>query len=135
MKKGAPGQRFEFPFQFSQSDVNDFIRTSGDDNPIHHDEQYAAGTIFKKPIIHGMLSASVFSRMFATTFPGQGTIYLSQNLQFKRPMYVDEPYTAIIEVEEVNEEKHTGKISTTVIDANGKETIKGEAVLMHREVF
>jgi acyl dehydratase len=133
--KLQPGHKFEVEFQYDQSHVDAFMEVTGDYNPVHHDEEYAAGTIFKRPIIHGFLSASVFSKVFGTEFPGQGTIYLSQNLKFLRPMYVNEPYKAVVEVQEIIPDKNRGVISTVVMDRNGEKTIAGEAVVFHRERF
>ncbi|MCB0637439.1 MAG: MaoC family dehydratase, partial [Lewinella sp.] len=92
---------------------------------------YAAGTMFKKPIIHGFLSGAIFSKIFGMDFPGEGTIYLSQSMQFRRPMYVGETYTARVEVTAIDREKHRCTMSAKVLDARGKETIVGEAELMN----
>lgn len=129
------GQTFEAGFQFTQDQVNKFIEVTGDDNPIHYDEAYASGTMFKRPIMHGFLSASIFSRIFGTMFPGEGTIYMSQLMNFLKHMYVDQPYKAVVKVEEVVEGKHKARISTEVVDANGECTISGEAWIYHRKMI
>ena len=126
------GQKFEVTFKYNQEQVNTFIKITGDDNPIHYDEAYAANTIFKKPIIHGVLSASIFSKIFGTEFPGEGTIYISQNLIFLRPMYVEENYTATAELVEIVNGKHRGRFEVKVLNAAGKTTIEGETLLYHR---
>lgn len=126
------GQTFELEFQFSQQQVDLFAEVTGDNNPIHSDHDYAAQTVFKRPIMHGFLSASVFSRIFGTLFPGEGTIYMSQSLNFLKPMYVDQPYKAVVTVEEVNAEKHRARISTIVHGADGEPAISGEAMVYHR---
>lgn len=126
------GDSYEATFQFSQEQVNDFARVSGDHNPIHSDEAYAATTVFKRPIMHGMLSASIFSKVFGTLFPGEGTIYLSQQIQFKRPMFVDTPYKAIFKITEVDSVKHKATVETVVQDvASGDLTIQGVAQVLH----
>ena len=84
--------QFEHLFSFTQEDVEAFAKVTGDNNPVHLDESYAAKTMFKRPIMHGMLGAAVFSKVFGTMFPGEGTIYLSQSLSFLKPMYVSENY-------------------------------------------
>ena len=94
-------ETFEYEFSFSQEDVNNFSKVTGDDNPIHIDEGKAKKSIFQKRIIHGFLSGSVFSKVFGTMWPGNGTIYLSQNMNFIKPMYPSQKYIAkfvIIEV-------------------------------------
>src|SRR5881628_2176648 len=98
-------QTYKHEFQFSQDEVNRFAEVTGDRNPVHTDAAYAATTLFKRPIMHGMLGASLFSKVFGTLFPGEGTIYLKQSLNFLRPMYVDTKYTAEFTVKEVVKEK------------------------------
>ena len=127
------GQTFEVTYQFSQDQVNQFIEVSGDNNPIHYDEAYAAGTLFKRPIIHGFLSASIFSRIFGTMFPGEGTIYMSQDMKFLMPMHVDEPYKAVVKVVELFPGKHRARISTEVLNGDGKAVISGEALVYNKE--
>lgn len=126
------GDTFEHEIQYTQEQVNQFMEVSGDRNPVHHDAEYAAKTVFKKPIIHGFLAGSVFSKVFGTLFPGEGTIYMEQNMQFRRPMYVDTPYVAKFKIVEHDEEKQRAKIETLVEDANGKATIKGTAFVMNQ---
>jgi acyl dehydratase len=129
------GDTFEHHFSFSQEDVVLFAKVTGDNNPVHLDEEYAANTIFKRPIIHGMLGATVFSKVFGTMFPGEGTIYLNQNLQFLKPMLVNVEYTAQFEVVEIDREKHRATITTIVINDEGKKVVDGSAILMHTEKF
>jgi acyl dehydratase len=129
------GDTFEHHFSFSQEDVVLFAKVTGDNNPVHLDEEYASKTLFKRPIIHGMLGGSVFSKVFGTMFPGEGTIYLNQNLQFLRPMLVSTNYTAQFEVLDIDREKHRATVSTIVINEEGKKVIDGSAILMHSEKF
>jgi acyl dehydratase len=129
------GEVYEHAFSFSQEDVIVFSKVTGDNNPVHLDEVFASKTIFKRPIIHGMLGASVFSKVFGTMFPGEGTIYLSQNLQFLRPMYVDTLYKAIFEIVDIDKDKHRGTISTSIYNVEGKKVVEGNAILMHSEKF
>src|SRR3990172_4236067 len=84
------GFQYKYEFSFSDDDIIGFAKVSGDHNPIHLDEEYASKTIFKKRIIHGFLGGSVFSKVFGTIVPGEGTIYLSQSLKFMGPMYIGE---------------------------------------------
>ena len=73
------GKKWEHSFLFTQEDVDTFAQVTGDTNPIHLDEEYASKSIFKKRVVHGALSNSIFSKVFGTITPGKGTIYLSQN--------------------------------------------------------
>lgn len=125
------GQKHIHPFRFTQAEVEAFAKVTGDNNPVHLDEEYAATTIFKKRIVHGMLGASLLSKVFGTIFPGEGTIYLNQTLNFLRPMYVEENYEAIFEVKEIIKEKNRAIISTTITNSEGKAVLSGEAIIMN----
>jgi acyl dehydratase len=125
---------YQHDFSFSQAEVAQFAQVTGDHNPIHLDAEYAQTTPFKQPIMHGFLGGSIFSKVFGTLFPGEGSIYLKQTMEFLRPMFVDTRYEAIFRVKEVNREKHRATIETIIRDKNTqKETIKGEAVVMNNE--
>lgn len=130
------GETYAYPFQFTQDDVVAFAQVSGDDNPLHLDADFAASTPFKRPIIHGILGASVFSNVIGTKFPGAGSIYVKQSLDFLRPMFVDTAYEARFEILSINADKHTAEISTEIIDVQTKKvTTKGVAVVINREHF
>ena len=125
------GYKFQHSFKFTQEDVIGFATVTGDNNPIHLDTNYAEKSMFKKPIMHGMLGASIFSKVFGTMFPGEGSIYLNQSLSFLRPMFAEELYNAIFEVKEVLPEKKRVIITTTILNSEGKATITGEAALIY----
>lgn len=129
------GDKYTHIFSFLQEDVIAFANVTGDNNPVHLDEDYAAATMFKKPIMHGMLGASIFSKVFGTLFPGEGTIYLNQNIQFTRPMYAGEQYEAQFEIIEIDSEKHRAKITTSIVNQESKTVIVGDATLMHTTQF
>ncbi len=133
MNKLQVGEAWEITLSWSQEQVNAFAEISGDHNPIHRDATYAATTPFQRPIMHGMLSASVFSRILGTEFPGSGTIYLQQTLSFKAPMYVDTPYVARLEITHIDSERHRATLRTTITNPEGKITLSGEAQVIHRE--
>ncbi|GAA4413398.1 MaoC family dehydratase [Nibrella viscosa] len=130
----ALNAEYRHAFRFSQADVENFARVTGDNNPLHLDADFAAQTPFKRPIIHGMLGASIFTKVLGTEFPGYGSVYLGQTLEFLRPMFVDTDYEAVFTVKSVNPEKHIAEVSTDIRDAQtGKVTTRGLATLMHRE--
>lgn len=125
------GDTFMHEFSFTKNDVFQFAEVSGDKNPIHLDDAYAAQTVFKKRVVHGFLGASIFSKVFGMIFPGEGTIYLSQSLKFMAPMYEDEKYIAQFKVLEVFPEKHRAKVETLILDKDGKTVTAGEAMIMN----
>jgi len=126
---------YTYDIQFKQTDVNTFAQITGDNNPIHLDADFAAKTVFGKPIVHGFFSASVFSMVFGTKFPGEGTIYLYQDMKFLAPVFVDQSYKAKFEVLEVNTEKHIGIIKCVLEDEIGKTVIEGTAKLKNNTQF
>lgn len=128
----ANGVQYEYEFSFSDEDVVGFAKVSGDSNPIHLDEEYASKTMFKKRIVHGFLGGSVFSKVFGTIIPGEGTIYMSQTLKFMGPMYIGVKYKAIFEFFEVDLTKHRSKVLTKIFDQNNNPIILGEAFVMNQ---
>ena len=121
-------------FRFSQADVDAFAHVTGDNNPLHSDALFAAQTPFKRPIIHGMLGASIFTKVLGTEFPGFGSVYMRQTLEFLRPMFVDTDYEAVFTVQAIDIAKHTAEVLGEIRDKQtGKVTTRGIALLMHRE--
>ena len=129
------GDVYTHGVKFTQADVVKFAEVTGDFNPIHIDAEYAAKTMFKKPIVHGFLSGAVFSKVFGTLFPGEGTIYLSQDMKFLAPIFVEEQYEARFEVMEVNTEKHIGIVNCSLVNSEGAPCITGVAKLKHNTQF
>lgn len=126
------GTTYTHEFSFTQDEVVKFAEVTGDKNPVHLDAAYAAGTMFKKPIMHGFLGGSVFSKVFGTLFPGEGTIYLKQSMSFMRPMFVNTVYEVRMVIKEVNKEKHRANVETNIVDkATGDVVISGEATVMN----
>jgi acyl dehydratase len=129
------GYQFEHSFEFSQNDVVRFAEVTGDHNPIHLDEAYAASTPFQKPIMHGFLSGSVFSKVFGTIYPGEGTIYLEQAMSFKRPMFADNKYKAKFTVQEADGMRGVITIDCQIADSEGNVCLQGTARLKNKSVF
>ena len=89
----------------TDTNIKKFASASGDNNPIHLNEEFAKKTIFKSRIAHGMLIASFISSVIGNKFPGNGTIYVSQNLKFKRPVKINDVVKIKITVEKKNYKK------------------------------
>ena len=130
------GSSFTHTFRFSQADVEAFAQVTGDTNPLHLDAEFAATTPFKRPIIHGMLGASVFTKVLGTQYPGYGSVYLKQTLEFMRPMFVDTDYEGVFTIVSINPDKHTAEISTEILDSQTRKvTTRGVATLKNKEKF
>ena len=129
-------ESYTHEFSYTQEDVIKFAEVSGDTNPLHLDKEFAATTVFKQPIIHGILAASVFSKVLGTTFPGPGSVYLGQQMNFLRPMFVDTVYRAEFTIKEVDGKKGSAIISTEIFDATtNKKTVTGQANVMNKVHF
>jgi 3-hydroxybutyryl-CoA dehydratase len=113
----------------TEADVVLFAGISGDSNPVHMNELYAARTMFKGRIVHGMLSASFISTAIASKLPGPGSIYLSQNLKFRAPVRAGDTVEARITVTEIIPDKNRVALKT-VCSVGDKVVIEGEAVVM-----
>ncbi len=114
----------------TQADIKAFAALTGDDNPLHLDEAFARNTRFGRPIAHGMLVASMISTVLGRLLPGPGTIYLSQSLQFVRPVYPGDTITATVEVTHIREDKPIVTVATRCINQKGEEVVRGEAVVL-----
>lgn len=127
------GQRYECKKVITDDMVREFARITGDNNPVHLDEEFAKNTIFKKRIAHGILVLGMVSSVLGMEFPGPGTIFLKQDSMFRAPVYLNEEISIELEVLEKYEEKSRLRISTNVIKENGKAAIKGEALVLFKE--
>lgn len=112
----------------TDSDIKAFAGISGDRNPIHLSNEYAEQSRFKGRIAHGMISTSFFSALFGTKLPGEGCLYVSQNINFKKPVYVDDTVTATITVSKIDIFKRY-VFFNTICKVKNKIVIDGTAIL------
>lgn len=120
-----PGQHVTFTKTFTDEDVQRFIAITSDVNPLHVDDAFAAKTRFGRRVLHGMLTASLFSTMVGMLLPGPGAIYRSQTLNFLRPVHVDETVTAHFAVRSVHRAKHRLVIDAWIENEAGERVIEG----------
>jgi 3-hydroxybutyryl-CoA dehydratase len=123
------GQEESLANAVTESVINAFADVSGDRNPVHIDPDYAAKTIFKERIAHGMLSAAYISAVFGMKLPGPGAIYISQTLAFKAPVKIGDEVVATVKVVELIPDKKRARFAC-VCSVNGKPVVEGEAVMM-----
>lgn len=124
------GDSATFTKTVSESDVYMYAGISGDFNPAHINAIEAEKGIFGERIAHGMLTASFISTVLGTRLPGPGTIYLSQELNFKRPVKFGDTIEAKVEVIEKIEEKNRLIVRTTCTNQHGELVIDGKAMVM-----
>jgi 3-hydroxybutyryl-CoA dehydratase len=125
----AVGQEASLSNTVSDKDIAAFAEVSGDRNPVHLDEAYAASTMFKGRIAHGMLSAAYISAVFGMELPGPGAIYISQTMNFKAPVKIGDTVVTTVKLIELVPEKKRAKFET-ICSVNGKPVLVGEALLM-----
>jgi 3-hydroxybutyryl-CoA dehydratase len=124
----APGARHTTEFTLTAADIERFAEATGDRNPVHLDDEAGRAAGFAGRLAHGMLTASVFSRVLGTTFPGPGTIYLGQTLRFLAPVYPGVALTATVEV--TGRERRRATLRTTVATDDGTLVVDGEAEVL-----
>ncbi len=124
-----PGMVATFAKTVTEADIQAFAGLSGDFNPVHINEEFAATTMFKGRIAHGMLSAAFISTVFGMRLPGPGCIYVSQALKFKAPVRIGDTVTARVEVIDTVPDKKFVTFKTTC-SVREKTVIDGEATLM-----
>ena len=130
MQELKVGQSDSFSKTITETDVYLFAGITGDLNPAHVDEEYAQNTRFGKRIAHGMLSAGLISNVLGTKLPGPGTIYLSQQVDFKAPVYFGDTVAAVVEVEELIPEKNRAILHTYCRNQEGVIVVEGKATVM-----
>lgn len=124
------GQSASFSRTITETDFVMFAGISGDYNPVHVDQEYAKDTRFGKRISHGLLTASLLSRLLGMHLPGVGSIYKSQTMQFKAPVFIGDTITATATVEEFNEERGKVTLLTECTNQHGEVVLTGTAVML-----
>lgn len=124
------GDNFSTSKQITDAVVRAFAELSGDFNPIHLDEEFAAKTRFGKRIAHGMISGALISAVLGYEFKERKIVYLSQTLKFTAPVFLDDTVTATATVANIREDKPVVTLETVCTNQNGETVVKGEAVVM-----
>jgi 3-hydroxybutyryl-CoA dehydratase len=114
--------------------IREFVGTTGDDNPLHSDPDFAATTRFGEVIAPGMLTGGLLSAVIGTQLPGPGVVYLSQSFRFLRPVYVGDTITARVEVTEIVRERNRVGLRTTCLNQRDELVLEGEAWVMPSKV-
>ncbi len=119
-----------FAKTISESDVVQYAGITGDVNPIVVDEEFAAKTHFKKPLVHGMLLASFFSNVVGTKLPGPGTIHVSYKVDFAKPVHIGDTVEIKVEVTEIYKETNSIRMDVEIINQAGVKVMTGMGIVM-----
>lgn len=125
-----PGEKASRTTPITDEMIRLFAGLTGDTNPIHLDDAFAAGTRFGRRIAHGMIAAGLISATLAKDLPGPGTVYLSQTLQFRAPVYPGDTLTTTVEVKSVRPDKPIVTLGTICRNQDEVVVLEGEAVVL-----
>lgn len=125
-----PGEKASRTTTITDDMIRAFAVLTGDSNPVHLDDAYAATTRFGRRIAHGMIAAGLISAALANDLPGPGTVYLSQSLQFKAPVYPGDTITTTVEVKSVRPDKPIATLVTVCKNQEDVVVLEGEAVVL-----
>jgi acyl dehydratase len=123
------GQTASYSKTVEERDIQLFAAVSGDRNPVHLDAEYAATTMFKQRIAHGMFSGALISAAVACELPGPGTIYLGQQMRFTAPVKLGDTLTVRLEILE-KLPKFRVRVATRVYNQNDELVVDGEAEIL-----
>ena len=124
------GQTASFQRAVSVRDIELFAEVSGDQNPVHLDEDFARTSRFGERIAHGMLTGAFISAALAMELPGPGTVYLSQSLRFRLPVKIGDEIRVELEVTEKNERRQQVTIDCKAFNQDGKVVASGSAEVL-----
>ena len=128
------GQKVSVKKKITQEDVEKYAKLSGDYNGLHVDEQVASRSMFGRRVCHGMLIGSYISAVLGMNLPGEGSIYLSQDMDYKKPVYFNDEITITVEIEEMIEKNDIICLRTDVMKQDGTLAVTGKAKIMFKEI-
>jgi len=123
------GMSASFEKVLGDAEVRQYAELTGDNNPVHLDDDFASGTMFKTRIAHGMLTASLISNILGTKLPGTGSIYMSQSVRFRAPVFIGDKVKVTATVTELNEKRRTVTLACEC-HVGDKLVLDGEAKAM-----
>ncbi|GMR13995.1 MAG: MaoC family dehydratase [Gemmatimonadota bacterium] len=122
-----PGRKAARSLTLTTDHVRTFAELTGDFNPLHFDEDFAAGTPFERLVVQGGLTTGLLHALVAMDMPGPGTVFLSQDWKFIAPVFIGDTITAEAEVISVHETKPVCALAITVVRQDGERVLEGEA--------
>jgi 3-hydroxybutyryl-CoA dehydratase len=126
------GDSASYSRTITAAEVEAYALLTGDNNPLHLDEEYAGQTRFGQRIVHGMLTAGLISTVIGTKLPGRGAIYLGQTLRFLKPVHLGDTITATATITHYDEVKGRMTLETACRNQRGEDVLAGEADILYR---
>ncbi|MDO8598985.1 MAG: SDR family NAD(P)-dependent oxidoreductase, partial [bacterium] len=123
----AVGESRSLTHQITASDIAGFAHMTGDQNPIHWDEEFARRMHFRRPVVYGMLSASFLSTAIGTLMPGPGALWTSQTLDFLQPAYEGDTIHVVVRVKQKSPATRMLVLETAISNQDQRVLITGEA--------
>ena len=130
IKEISVGDTAEFEKTITETDVYLFAGITADFNPVHINAIEANKSIFRGRVVHGILTSGLISAVLGTRLPGIGTIYLSQNLKFLKPVYINDTIKATVKAKKIIIEKNIVIFETICTNQHGEIVVEGEAMVM-----
>jgi len=121
------GQKATRSSTLTFDDVKIYAEITGDYNPIHFDENFAAKTRFKELVVQGGLTSGILNALVSMDMPGPGTVFMNQNFNYPAPVFIGDTITAEAEILEVHATKPVTKIKMTITRQTGETVLEGEA--------
>jgi acyl dehydratase len=119
------GQTAQRQLTLTAADVEAYATITGDRNPLHFDEAFAAATRFGRLVVHGGLTAGILNALVAEDLPGPGTVFMSQELKYTAPVFIGDTITGEVEVLEVHPKKPVTRLKATVRRSDGQVVLEG----------
>jgi acyl dehydratase len=125
----AIGTRATWTRTFSPRDVEAYAVITGDRNPIHFDDDFAAATRFGRLVVHGGLTAGLFNALVATELPGPGSVFIHQEWDYPAPVFIGDTVCAEAEVIAVRSDKPITRLRCVARRDDGTEVLRGECLV------
>lgn len=122
-----PGQKASRSLRLTRDHVDTYAELTGDRNPLHFDEEFAAGTSFGRLVVQGGLTTGLLHALVAMDLPGPGTVFLSQDWSFTAPVFIGDTITAEAEVLSIHETKPVCQLGIAVTRQDGVRVLEGTA--------
>ena len=123
------GQKATRAMKVDAATVRAFAATTGDYNPLHFDEEFAARTRFGRLIAQGGIATGLLHALVAMELPGAGSVFLRQSWKFPKPVYIGDMITAVGAVTSVQPKRSMAEMEFSVTNQHGEVVLEGDALV------